>query len=222
MKLSLNQKGFTITELTISMGVATIVSAILLTIMIVFYGNILKNDARSRMTVDSQIILRNIVDELRVASSIRDVNNIADPYAPGGTWQTSSDEAILIISLPALDSSREFIIDENGDPYQNEIVYFSEGTTMYRRYLSNPAASGNTGVTNCPESDSTPSCPPDRVVSQDFEDMEFVLYDRDNEVTTDPLLARSVEMTILLQRSIYGEDISSDSNIRITMRNYLP
>lgn len=212
--------GFTVTELTISTVIAATISVITLTVVIVFYGSILRSDVRSRLTVDSQIILRNIVDELRVASNVRDTNTINDTYAPSGGWQTDSNNAILIIAQPVLDNDGEFIMDPNtGEPYENEIIYFAEGNYMYRRVLANPEPAENNLKTTCPEEEATASCLPDGEVSPDYELMNFVFYDQDDNVTTNTDLAESIEMEINLSRDVFGDAVRTDNNIRVTLRN---
>lgn len=214
------QDGFTIPELTVAIVVALIVSALSLLIFITFYGSVLRSDAESRMVVDSQILLRNLVDELRISTGIRENNLNSDPYAPGGGWATDLNNAILIVALPARDSDKNFIIDPlTGEPYENEIVYFAQDDILYRRSIPHPDAEGNTLGPTCPKQNATESCIPDRELSDDFSSLNFTFYDQDNNETETTALARSVEMNIALGRTIFGAPVEITNNIRMTMRN---
>jgi prepilin-type N-terminal cleavage/methylation domain-containing protein len=216
----LKEDGFTLPELTISLSVALVVSALSLILFIAFYGGILRADVESRLVVDSQILLRNLVDELRIATAIRENNLNPDTYAPGGGWATDLDNAILIVAIPARDENKDFIIDPlTGEPYENEIVYFAEGDVLYRRSIPHPDATGNTLGPTCPAANSTTSCIADRELSDDFIELEFVFYDQDNAVTTSTDLAESVEMNIELGRPVFSGEVNIQNRIRMTMRN---
>lgn len=216
----LNQAGTTIVELGIAVSVATLVSILMFLIFTTFYGSVLRADAESRLVVESQIILRNIVDEMRIATSIRDTNQNSDPNEPSGGWATDLNNAILIIAIPARNDDKEFIINDlTGEPYTNEIVYFADEGTLYRRAIPDTAATGNTLGPTCPEALATSSCIADRVLTENFENLTFMFYDQDDVITTVNSEARSVDMTIDMKRVSFSGDITIENNIRMTMRN---
>lgn len=216
----LNQAGTTILELLVVTAVAGLLVVSSVTVMLFFYGDVLRGNLQSRLAVESQNVLRAVVEDLRISSSIRANNSIADANAPGGSWTTSNSNLILIISTPAVDSSNGFIIDSlSGYPYQNEIVYFASGDTLFKRVLANPSASGNRFKTTCPAALASSACPGDVVMSDNFETMDFKFYNQDNNLTTDLTLARSIEMSIDMQRQSFGKEIVFNNNIRITLRN---
>lgn len=218
--LKLNDRGVTIAELLVVTAIAGLLVASSVTIMLFFYGDVLRGNIQSQLAVESQNILRSVVEELRVSSGVRSTNSNADANGPSGGWTTSNDDLILIISTPVLDSSNEFVINPiTGSPYQNEIVYFADGKTLYKRYLANASAAGNTVKTSCPASAASPSCPPDVVMSSNFETMNFEFYDQDDNHTTNLSDARSIELTIEMSRKSFGKDIEFDNKIRITLRN---
>lgn len=218
----LNQRGMTIAELLVVTAVSSLLVIPLLTVVLFFYGDALKNNLQSKLAVESQNILRSIVEELRVSSGIRASNSITDTNAPGGNWNTGNASLILIISTPVLDNSNNFVIDSlSGDAYQNEIVYFATNGTLYKRYLSNAAAAGNRFKTSCPEALATDICPADVVLSNHFEAMNFVFYDQDDVITTTLSDARSIKLLIEVKRRAFGRELEYDNSIRITMRNSL-
>jgi len=217
-----HSRGFTIVELVIAVVVAGILVATLLTVTFSFYGNSIRNSTQSRLAVESQNILRTIVEELRVSSGVRGSNTITDPNGPGGGWTTSNASLVLIISTPVMDSSNQFVINSStGDPYQNEIVYYANNKTLYKRYLANVSAPGNQFKTSCPIALATAACPADVVLSRRFKTMTFVFYDQDDAITTTLANARSVKMTIDMIQNAFGQTIEFTNNIRMTMRNSL-
>lgn len=219
----LNQTGVTIVELLVVIGIASVLLTAFMTVSVYMYGDTVRSTLYANMATESGSILRSMVEELRQSSSIRTNNANPDANAPGGGWTTSDTNLILIISEPALDSSNNFIIDSGtGYPYQNEIVYFASGNNLYKRYLANTAASGNTRKTTCPGASSSSSCPPDILMTTNFKTMNFVFYDQDDAVTTNLSNARSIKLFIQLQRKTFGKTLQFDNNIRITIRNTYP
>lgn len=187
------------------------------------YGDTLRTTLYAQLATESQTVLRSVVEELRQSSSIRTNNANPDSFAPGGSWTTSNSNLILIISTPALNSSNNFIIDsDTGDPYQNEIVYFASGGRLYKRFLANPSAPGNTRKTTCPQANSSASCPPDIIMTNNFKTLSFIFYDQDDATTTSIPNARSIRLFIQMERRSYGKTLTFDNNIRITIRNTYP
>lgn len=217
-----NQQGATIIELLVATAVIGLLIVPAMIIMIYFYGGTLRNNAQARLAVESQSILRTIVEELRVGSGVRDSNTITDPNAPSGGWTTSNENLVLIIATPVLDNDNNFVSNPlTGDPYQNEIVYFAADGKLYKRLLANSSAPGNRIKTSCPEAEATANCPADVVLSSNFEDMSFVFYDQDDIETTNLANARSILMTIQMQRQMFGTNVTFENKIRITLRNSL-
>ena len=219
----LDQAGITIVELLLVIGISSMLLLSFMTVSIYMYGDTIRGSLYAQLASESETVLRSFVEELRQSSSIRSSNSIPDANAPGGAWTTSNANLILIISIPALDSSNNFIINPStGYPYQNEIVYFASGTKLYKRYLANPSAGGNTRKTTCPEASSSSSCPPDILMSSNFKTLSFVFYDQDNIETTTISNARSIKLILQMQRKTYGKTLTFDNTIRITMRNLSP
>lgn len=124
------------------------------------------------------------------------------------------------MAVPAVDSDRNYIIDtDTGSPYINELVYYKQDTTLYKRILAHPDAVGNTLQTSCPASLASTTCRADRQLLENVDSMVFTLYDQDNALTPDPLLARSVQIDLGLERDTFGEPLTFDNSIRITLRN---
>lgn len=212
--------GFTIVELMISISVIGIISVGMLAAITNYFAVITRNGLLVEMTVSSQNLLRATVEELRYGAGVRQTNTITDPNGPGGGWNTSNANFVIIIATPAIDSANNYLIDPlTGQPYNNELVYFKEGTTLYKRTLAHPSATGNKLLTSCPEAISSTTCPADRELSENIDDMLFTLYDQDNALTTNTLLARSVEIDLAMVKDTFGDPLTLDNNIRVTLRN---
>jgi prepilin-type N-terminal cleavage/methylation domain-containing protein len=212
------QNGFTIVELMIAVAVASIASILITYAFVFMYGGLVKEQARSNMVLESQLYLKRMVEDIRVANQILTTNSIADSYEPSGGWVTNDPANILVLTQPAVDQNEDFIYDSaTGYPYQNEIVYFGDSKVMYRRTLANTNAVDNRTLTTCPSG--TSGCPPDVVLTDRLQNMLFVFYDINDAITTVPEDARSVELTVNLSEKLYGETINVSNTTRVTLRN---
>jgi prepilin-type N-terminal cleavage/methylation domain-containing protein len=216
---STKQSGFTIVELTIAITVITILMASLIAFMFNSFALISRNGALAEMSTDSQNLLRQTVEALRYGAGVRQSNSITDDNQPSG-WTTSNSNFVIVISVPAQDNTREYIIDsDTGEPYLNELVYYKDGDTLRQRTLAHPSASGNSLTTTCPDATASPTCPADKTLIEHLDDMVFTLYDQDNNSTNNPLLARSVKIDLDMKRTTLGEDLTFTNSIRVTLRN---
>ncbi|MEX0881357.1 MAG: hypothetical protein WEC17_02230 [Candidatus Saccharimonadales bacterium] len=212
--------GYTVPELTISIVILGILIVSLFSFSTYYFTNVTRYNSFVEMSADAQNLLRATVEQLRYGAGVRQSNTVSDPNAPVGGWNTSNASFVIIIAVPAIDSDRNYIIDSaTGSPYNNELVYFKDGTTLYRRTLAHPDAVGNTLKTSCPEALSSPSCPADNKLVENLDSMVFTLYDQDDATTTDPLLARSVKIDLGLEKKSFGNPLTLDNSIRVTLRN---
>lgn len=187
-----------------------------------YFGKMIARSTEAQLATESQILLRSFVEELRTASSVKDSTSISDPNEPVSGWSTSNENLILIISTPALNASKQFIYDPlTSKPYQNEYVYFAEGNRLYKRILAHPNATANSAQTTCPAAISTASCPHDRVLTENFKAMSFVLYDQDDAVTSTIALTRSLVVNVSMEKPAYERKIKFNNSMRMTMRNTL-
>jgi type II secretory pathway pseudopilin PulG len=215
-----SQAGFTVTELALSITVAGFMAAVIFAATFYYYANTSQVQAATDMALESQSILSQFTDDIRLAGGIASNNAIADANAPVGGWTTSDPSNIIIIESPAIDVNRNIIYDPNtGSPYTNEYIYFLSGTTMYKRTLKNTAATGNTAVTTCPANLATASCPADRVFSSNASNLSFTFYDISDSTTANATAARSVSLTINMSKKAFGKSITLNNTTRATLRN---
>ncbi len=212
--------GLTIPELVVIISVTGILGIAFFGGISNFFALMSRNNAANDLTNSSQNLLRSTVETLRVGGGVRQTNTISDANAPVGGWNTSNENFVIIIASPAVDSTREYIIDpQTGSPYMNELVYFKEGGKLMRRTLAHPDAAGNSQITSCPESLASPACPADKMLAEYVQDMIFTLYDQDNNSTSDPTAAYSIKIDLAMERDVAGEPLSLGNSIRVTLRN---
>jgi prepilin-type N-terminal cleavage/methylation domain-containing protein len=214
------ERGFTLVELTVSLLITTILSTVFLTVFMNFMVIVNRNSKLVDMTVESQNLLRVMVEELRYGAGVRQTSTIADTNAPAGGWNTSNAAFVIITAVPAVDANNEHIINpDTGSPYMNEFVYYKQGITLYKRTLAHPDATGNITRTSCPAASATAGCPADKELIHYVNNMVFTLYDQDNGITTSPLLARSIKIDLTLQQNTLGGPLNLSNSIRVTLRN---
>ncbi len=215
-----NQSGYTLVELNVSIVVLGIIMVSILAIFTNYFAIITRNSNMLQMSVDSQALLRVMTEELRYGAGVRQTNTITDPNGPSGGWNTSNATFVIITAVPAVDSADQYIINpDTGTPYLNELVYYKLDSIMYKRSLAHPNAVGNKMLTSCPSNIATASCPADIKLIDDVADMNFVLYDQDDVITTVPIEARSVIINIAMSKDTFGSPITHNNSIRTTLRN---
>lgn len=218
--LRAGQSGFTLVELMVSVTVMGIIGVVFLGLTANYFVIITRNNELAEMTVNSQNLLRTTVENIRFGDGVRQTNQINDPHAPAGGWNTNNSSFVIVIAVPALDSSRDYITDPNtGSPYMNELVYYKNGTDLMERKLANPSASGNTMVTSCPANLASSSCPADTELAAYVSLMTFTMYDQDGASTSNPTLARSIQINLTMERNAPGEPLDLNTSTRVTLRN---
>lgn len=219
-RLVKEQAGFTLVELTVVVSVTSIVAVVFLGVITNYFVVITRNNELTDMTVNAQNLLRTTVENIRYGNGVEQTNTISDPNAPSGGWNTSNTNFVIVIPVPAEDTSRNYITDPStGSPYMNELVYYKSGTTLMERILANPSAVGNALQTTCPANLATSSCPADKTLATYVSSMTFVLYDQNAATTTTPTQARSINIVLTMQRNAPISPLSVTSNIRVTLRN---
>jgi prepilin-type N-terminal cleavage/methylation domain-containing protein len=215
-----NASGFTLVELTLSLTVFAILSIGFLSITTTMFATIIRNSVHVNMTIDAQNFLRTVEENIRFAAGVRQTNEISDSNAPGGAWNTSDTNFVIIIAIPATDQAREYIIDPATDsPYMNELVYYRSGSSMLLRTLAHPSATDNIMRTSCPSETSTTSCPADRQLLENLNTITYEFYDQNDAPTADPLLARSVDIILQTSKDSFGEPLTLDNSVQVTLRN---
>ncbi len=214
------ETGFTITEMVISITVSGFLAAAIFTATFFYFVNVSQSQTTTELALQSQSVLSQLTDDIRLSDAISSTNLVTDANAPVGGWHTSDPSNIIIVESPAINSSRNIIYDDStGFPYRNEYIYFLSGTAIYKRILANSMAVGNTAKTTCPANKVTSSCPADRLFTSDSKNLDFTFYDSQNNTTADAASARSVSFEVDMARKSYGKNITLNNSTQITLRN---
>lgn len=216
----LTQAGFTLVEVTVAVSLMATIGVVFIAMVNNYFVVIARSNQLAEMTINSQNLLRSTVENIRFGDGVRQTNQIADANAPSGGWNTNNSIFVIIIAVPAVTRSHAYIIDPStGSPYMNELVYYRNGSTLMARKLANPGATGNSFVTTCPANLATSSCPDDPELASYVSSMTFTLYDQNATLTTTPSLARSVAVSLTMQRNAPGQPLNVTNDIRVTLRN---
>ena len=192
------QDGFTIPELIIMMVVTTILTILVLSFTMSYWG------AAARLENDSATLVSRLNagdalrDQLNVASGLISQNSIADtnaavvdPTAGPGYWlalhavpgtvitPTSGIAPVFYFQAPSTDKSRNFIM--NGSQwYSDEFVLYLDGSskTLKLRRLINPNAAGDRLTTTCPPAQATATCPADKVLAENVSSVDTRYFSR--------------------------------------------
>jgi prepilin-type N-terminal cleavage/methylation domain-containing protein len=217
-----SENGFTLIEIM----TVTAVTGILLVIIMVFVSNSLVSttvqSARSDLLREAQQGLDGIGRDIRLSASAEENNRWEDENAPGAptdllSWESDNDT--LILATAAIDTENNVLFQ---DPlqyitYKNNVIYFVEGGTLFRRTLAADIAD-NAARTSCPKQYATSSCKADSELMNNVTDFSVRYLSGDDEEVTPPN-ARSVEISVKLQTTKYGRVLDAEYLTRMVFRN---
>lgn len=216
----MNQKGFTLVEVVITVSVVGIVLGIVSLFAINSLTQSSVQSARADLLGESQIALDNIISDVRLSAGADDNNRHPDPNNGGDLsmdWQ--SDATTLVLATAAVDNNNDIIFS---DPVmyiseKNNVIYFVDQGVLYERVLASDAE-GNNAKTTCPKNLSSEGCPEDKVMLNNVTKFEVKYFDNnDTEVT--PTNARSVEISVETNVKKFGRDIKAEYVTRAVFRN---
>lgn len=233
------QDGFTIPELIIMMVVTTILTILVISFMISYWGGAvrLQNDSGTLVErLNSGDALR---DALNVASGLITQNSIADtnagnvdPTAGAGYWvqlhavpgttnmpSGTTTTPLFYFQAPSTTTSRTFIM--NGQvSYKDEFVLFLDGATksLKLRSLINPSATGDRLKTTCPPSQASASCPADRVMAQNVSSVDTRYFSRSgNTIDYTSIVEKDVNGNPVVPTVYIGPDFTSVEVVEVTI-----
>lgn len=199
--MSVNQKGFTVTELLIVVVVTAFVTVALIAFMFNFWQYSYYSQAnfvnfserlnvndflRERLSASSGLITQNGIPDANVG--------LGDPSDGTGTYwnpvhavpttiTAGQDSNVInpIIYYKGYSTASDKTIIMNGViPYEDEfILYLDEDGNLRVRTLVNPSTIGtNRLTTSCPVATAGPSCPEDNLLISDVESVERRYFSR--------------------------------------------
>jgi len=214
----MSSRGFTVPELLVAMTVASIIVIVLSAMNLTLYRQVQISQSTAELNSESYYLLKGIAEDIKLASNIAPNNSIEDVYSPAGGWNTSSGDGLLVISTPAVDSNANIIYSqEDGLPFQNELVYYRESKSLLRRIIANSSTTENILKTTCPLSAS--NCLQDKLYTKYIDNFSFTLYDYSGQETVDTTIVESVKIEISLSKNVAGKQLTVSNSIFTKLRN---
>lgn len=222
MKTIRNNAGFTIVEGLVVLVVTTIMVLVITNFML---QNILQTAlATTRDTIIKEVeqSLDLAAKDVRLSANADEDNRWPDANSPGGAgnqygWQ--SNNSTLVLATAAEDTSANIIFSDphNYITEKNNIVYFVQDGTLYKRTIAAPV-SGNGSVTSCPVASASSACPADKELLHNVTDFDISYLNGQNQSVT-PTDARSIEMHVTVSKKVFGQTVSTDYTTRMVFRN---
>jgi type II secretory pathway component PulJ len=198
----LDQRGMTLVELTITLVLTMVISTAVIVFMVSGLRTYSTASIKADLLAQAQTAADRISNDIMLSASADLNNRIDDANAPTPSNPNSwaSDADTLILATAVEDQSRNIIY---ADPAmyisdKNNIIYYLNNGTLYRRVLASSAAN-NRAVTTCPPASATASCPGDSTILSDVTVFNVTYRNHLNQ-TVAPDEARSVEVSVTLQR----------------------
>jgi Tfp pilus assembly protein PilE len=216
------EAGFTVVELAIAMVVLVVVSGAVITFSVNKTIEAARVSTRADLLTNAQIGLDRMANDIRLSSKADDANRWSDnnaPGAPSNTYSWQSNASTLILAASAQTSDGTILFDDKADyiTTKNNYIYYLSGGTLYKRILAAPV-SNNSAVTTCPPSLATASCPADKTVLTDVKSFSIKYYDTLNQ-QVDPASARSIQLSVQLSATSFGQAITTNYTTRMVFRN---
>lgn len=218
----LDATGFTLVEALISLVVTTAVVLVLTNYML---GGVQQSTialSRDTITKETEQSLDLVANDIRVSANADENNRWPDSNGPGGagnqfSWQ--SDSSTLVLATAAKDTSGNIIFSDasNYITEKNNIVYFVQGGTLYKRVIAAPD-SNNAAETTCPAASATNSCPADKELLHNVTAFT-VTYLNGQSQSVSPTDARAVELSVTVTKSVFGQPVSVNYKTRMVFRN---
>lgn len=218
----IDNRGFTLTELVITLTVTSIVILILMNVAVTSIVNYTVAAARADLLSETQLALDIVNNDIRLSASADEQNRWGDAFAPAAptdqfSWQSTHNTLVLATVVEDDSGSILFADPAHYISHKNNVIYFLQDGTLYKRVLAADVP-GNRAVTSCPSASAGPTCPADRAVLNNMNALTIRYYDGENNQVA-PDNARSVELEITVTARKYGRDISVSHTTRTVFRN---
>lgn len=219
-RLSGDQAGFTLVELTLVMVITAILSLTIANFIETWLQQSSLSESRTALLLNAENALDNISTDIKLSGSVDTNNRWPDANGPGGNqYGWTSGSQTLVLAKAAVDTSNNIIFSDPAkyiSQKDNEIYYLS-GTTLYRRTLAS-TSSGDAAITTCPPSIATSTCPADLTIATGVKNLTFTYYDQNGNSVT-PGNARSVGVAITLSSLVGGQTATASYSARMVFRN---
>lgn len=212
--------GFTLVDAIIAVVVSTLV---VITITTYVLNNIQQSavaTTRDTLIKEVETSLDLMAKDVRLSANADQNNRWADDNAPGGSqfgWQ--SDGSTLVLATAAQDNGGNILFSDpnNYITEKNNIVYFVQDSTLYKRVIADPV-SGNKAVTTCPSGSASAGCPADKELLHDVSLFDVTYLNGQNQEVS-PTDARSIEVHVKASKTAFKKPVDTDYTTRMVFRN---
>jgi type II secretory pathway pseudopilin PulG len=216
----LTGKGFTIVEVLVVLVVTT-------AMVLVITNYMLSNTQQSILASNRDTTLKEIeqsldlaANDVRLSANADQNNRWLDANSPGGSnqfgWQ--SNASTLVLATAAQDTNGNIIFSDSKNyiTQKNNLIYFAQNGTLYKRTLAAPG--GNGAITSCPLASAGNSCPADKELLHSVSAFNVTYLDSQNQSVT-PTDARSIELHVTVSKKVFGQTQTTDYTTRMVFRN---
>jgi Tfp pilus assembly protein FimT len=213
--------GYTLVELTIATAIISAIILLMMNFMSVRIADNATKSARSSIQLQAQKAVDIISRDIKHSASVDGQNRWADNYAPdspANNFSWSSDSDTLILAHPAISTDGQVLFqDAQGYvSYKDDFIYFIKDKILYKRILAAPVAN-NRATTTCPSG--TTNCPADIKLADDVETFLVTYYATGEGAGNDPAPSRSVDVTLKINKKVFGKNIIEEIREHTTFRN---
>lgn len=220
--IKLDSQGLTLIELLVTCTLISIISILMVSFLGDWTAQHAVSQTRTELLTNAQNSLDRITDVVRLSAAADTNNRIEDTYAPGApgnlfSWASDADTIVLASAVEDASGSIVFSDPLSYTSQKNNHIFFVSNGRLYQRILASEDE-GNILKTSCPESASSTECPADRMLAENVQSFVVKYYNGDNQEVT-PTDARSVEVSITLQKQTYKQTVNESYNTRMVFRN---
>lgn len=246
--LSNKEKGFTLVEVVVVLPMMLITLAAIGALLMNVYVSLSEKTGRLEMELEGQSTLFAMRDDLFYATRFAGTNqsDTTDAFEPTGGWNAIRDKALIVYEASYTKNrqsvDRKLIrkdnspkpcssIDVDQNNYSiNTIIYFQQGSNLYRRVLI-PDQANNCDITyrqqTCPAANVPTSCSvADTLIAQNVKTYDITYYEKSS---TDKVISSSTlesdpnrfirvaraEINLTLEKLINAEPVQTKAKINI-------
>lgn len=221
-KAPLNTAGFTLVEALVVLVVTT---AMVLVITNFALGNTEQSvlaSNRDSMLKEIEQSLDLATNDIRLSSNADQNNRWPDPNSPSGatnqfSWQSNGSTLVLATAAQDKNGNILFSDSKNYITQKNNLVYFVQNGTLYKRTIA-ASVSGNNAQTSCPPAVANNSCPADKELLHNITSFGVQYLNSQNQ-TVAPTDARSIELSVTVNKSVFGQPQTVSYTTRMVFRN---
>lgn len=223
LRMSGQQEGFTVVELLVVMVIFGMVMGTLSLLFSTNLGIVNENHVRATLENNARIAARRIQEDIELAAQTLSTNQVVDTYNAGGWTAQTTHPGVLIAESLAIDTDDELMIDSGTFiAVKNNVVYYLDGTTLYRRMLANPTTlpgQTNSETSTCPPG--TGGCKEDRKILENVKSFTIEHFDSGNNGPAGivPEAATSTSIIFTLERKTLAGTVTINYTVRGTQRN---